>query len=258
MRSPAHRCPALLETRRPVGHVIDCIGLTGDFRARPLRHRRGACRHHRTLPRRAAVRSSSCSCRPPASTPAPTRRTRTRRCPACRRDPSRPVQPHQTRRRGAVPRPTRGPRCASCDCPTCTAPALGGDTFLGQILQEGRATGRVLFRQAPELGEGLRQPRRRAAAAAADRHRRQPCGSTMSPPAATPHTAPSPRALGAAFGWDIAFQPAAPRLAFPRIDTTRLSAEFGAALSDLSADLRTMAAFAAEVPCSPSMRPTIG
>ena len=27
--------PALLETRRNAGHVIDCIGLTGDFRARP-------------------------------------------------------------------------------------------------------------------------------------------------------------------------------------------------------------------------------
>ncbi len=36
MRSPAHRCQALLAARRPAGHVIDCIGLTGDFRVRPL------------------------------------------------------------------------------------------------------------------------------------------------------------------------------------------------------------------------------
>src|SRR5690348_16597612 len=28
--------PALLATRRPTGHVIDCVGLTGDFRSRPL------------------------------------------------------------------------------------------------------------------------------------------------------------------------------------------------------------------------------
>ena len=28
--------PALLNSHRPVGHVIDCIGLTGDFRSRPL------------------------------------------------------------------------------------------------------------------------------------------------------------------------------------------------------------------------------
>ena len=27
---------ALLAARRPAGHVIDCIGLTGDFRVRPL------------------------------------------------------------------------------------------------------------------------------------------------------------------------------------------------------------------------------
>src|SRR3954467_3139906 len=28
--------PALLASNRPVGHVISCIGLTGDFRVRPL------------------------------------------------------------------------------------------------------------------------------------------------------------------------------------------------------------------------------
>ena len=28
--------PALLAGRRPAGHVIDCVGLTGDFRVRPL------------------------------------------------------------------------------------------------------------------------------------------------------------------------------------------------------------------------------
>ena len=28
--------PALLAARRPAGHVIDCVGLTGDFRERPL------------------------------------------------------------------------------------------------------------------------------------------------------------------------------------------------------------------------------
>src|SRR4051794_27506323 len=28
--------PALLAGRQPSGHVIDCVGLTGDFRTRPL------------------------------------------------------------------------------------------------------------------------------------------------------------------------------------------------------------------------------
>jgi hypothetical protein len=62
-------------------------------------------------------------------------------------------------------------------------------------------------------------------------------------------------ALSRAFGWRCRFAPDAPTVAFPPIDTTRLTAEFGAALSDLSADLRTILPTATEVACSPSMRP---
>ena len=55
------------------------------------------------------------------------------------------------------------------------------------------------------------------------------------------------------FGWHVDFAPGAPTVRFPPIDTTRLSVEFGAALSNLSADLAKLVADGQEVQCSPSM-----
>ena len=65
-------------------------------------------------------------------------------------------------------------------------------------------------------------------------------------------------ASAARFGWHVDFAPGAPTVRFPRIDTTRLAVEFGAALSNLSADLATLAADGQEVQCSPSMSEAVG
>jgi hypothetical protein len=60
------------------------------------------------------------------------------------------------------------------------------------------------------------------------------------------------------FGWHVDFAPGAPTVQFPPIDTARLTAEFGAALSNLSADLATLVADGQEVQCSPSMNEAAG
>jgi hypothetical protein len=60
------------------------------------------------------------------------------------------------------------------------------------------------------------------------------------------------------FGWHVDFAPGAPVVRFPPIDTARLTVEFGAALSNLSADLAKLVADGQEVQCSPSMSEPAG
>ena len=60
------------------------------------------------------------------------------------------------------------------------------------------------------------------------------------------------------FGWHVDFAPGAPTVRFPPIDIARLTVEFGAALSNLSADLATLVADGQEVQCSPSMSEAAG
>ena len=55
-------------------------------------------------------------------------------------------------------------------------------------------------------------------------------------------------------GWRTGFAPDAPTLLNRPIDTSRLTAEFGATDSDLAADLPTLLALEQECQCSPSMK----
>jgi nucleoside-diphosphate-sugar epimerase len=247
--------PALLQARRPVGHVINCIGLTGDFRARPCdtadAHVGITARCLATLPCDSFLFLSS--------TRVYARAEATHEAAPL---PSRPDDPSDlynlTKLAGealCLADPRRTVRVVRLS--NVYGPALGTDSFLGQVLQEGRMTGRVLLRQAPESEKdyvGLDAVLRllpRIATGGADRLYNLAAGHN------TTHRTIA-AALQATFGWDIGFQPDAPRVAFPPIDTARMDAEFGPALSNLSADLRILAPGAAEVPCLPSTRPTTG
>ena len=55
-------------------------------------------------------------------------------------------------------------------------------------------------------------------------------------------------------GWQVEFAPDAPTIRNLPIDTSRLDAEFGPALSKLSADLPTLLGLGEEVQCSQSMK----
>ena len=110
---------------------------------------------------------------------------------------------------------------------------MPADTFLGQVLSEGARTGAVKFGQSPQsskdyvsLGEAARLL---PAIATSGRHRLY----NLAAGANTSHAAIAAR-LRRHFGWHMAFAPDAPTLRFPPIETSRLTAEFGAALSNLS------------------------
>jgi nucleoside-diphosphate-sugar epimerase len=247
--------PALLETRRNAGHVIDCIGLTGDFRARP----------HDTAEAHVGV---------------------TARCLAgLRFDSFLFLSSTRVYARAAATHEDTELTCAPADpsdlynltklagealCLTDPRPAVrvvrlsnvygGGmpaDTFLGQLLREGGATGAVRLLQSAESSKdyvSLAQVTRLLPAiATGGKHRLYNLAAGSN----TSHAAIA-AGLHRCFGWHVDFAPGAPTLRFPPINSARLDAEFGAALSNLSADLATLAADGQEVQCSPSMSEAAG
>lgn len=242
--------PTLLETRRPAGHVIDCIGLTGDFRAHPL----DTAQAHVGITAQclAALRCDSFLFLSSTRVYA--------RAGIAHEDAPLPCVPGDPSDLYNLTKLAGEALCLSDPRPTVRVarlsnvygPGLGNDTFLGQILMSGQETGQVRFRQAPDSAKDyvrLAQVLRvlpLIATAGTGRLYNVAAGhnTTHATIAATVHRV---------FGWDTSFDLNAPTIAFPRIETARLDAEFGPALSDLSADLRTIAPSAAEVPCSPSM-----
>ena len=137
--------PALLATHRPTGHVIDCIGLTSDFRSRPLDT---ADAHVGIVARclaELAVRIRFCCCHPHGCMHAPLRRMRMRRFPACPDDASDLY--NITKLAGEAlclsdPRPTvRVARLSNM-----YGTGMPAELFLGQVLREGHSTGHVLLR----------------------------------------------------------------------------------------------------------------
>ena len=130
--------------------------------------------------------------------------------------------------------------------------AMPGDTFLGQLLREGRDTGAVRFHQSAKSTKDYvslaEVTRLLPAIATGGRHRLYNLAAGTN----TSHAAIGV-VLHRRFGWHVDFAPGAPTVRFPPIDTVRLNVEFGAALSNLSADLATLVADGQEVRCSPSM-----
>ena len=242
--------PAFLSGQRPAGHVINCIGLTGNFRDRPLDTAEAhvgitarclaACRFESFLflsstrvyaRARATHEDTPLPCLPTDASDVYTA-TKLAGEALCLSDPRPQV------------------RVARLSNVYAAEPGL--NTFLGQILDDGRRTGYVTFRQAPHsakdyigIGAIVRLLPR---IAATGRHRLYNVASGHN----TAHGAIAAR-LQAELGWRINFWADAPVLRFPAIDNTRLRAEFAPALSVLLEDLSILAA-GQEAPCSQSMR----
>ena len=222
--------PAFLASGRPAGHVIDCIGLTGDFRSRPL----DTTEAHVGVTARClgGLRYDSflflSSTRVYASGVA----THEDAALSCR--PGDPSDLYN------LSKLTGEALCLTDPRPTTRVVRLsnvfaanpGPDTFLGQVLAEGRATGRVLLRQAAVSEKdyvSLDDVVRLLPAIARNGRQRLynlASGTNIS-------HGQIADALTARFGWDISFAPGAPDVRFPRMEITRLNAEFPRPLTNL-------------------------
>ena len=244
--------PVLLDSGRNAGHVLDCIGLTGDFRSRP----------HETADAHVGV-TAACLARLAfdsflflSSTRVYARATATAEdtpLPCAPQDPSDLYNLSKLTGEAlclADPRP--GVRVVRVS--NVYGRDLGTDTFLGQVLRAGARDGVVRFDQAAASEKDYisrdELTRVLPAIALAGRARLYNLAAGRN----TSHAAIA-TALHDAFGWRCAFAVKAPRLHFPPIDITRLTNEFGPVLSDLSADLPTLWDRGQEVPCSPSTSP---
>lgn len=244
--------PALLANRGSAGHVIDCIGLTADFRTRPY----DTAEAHVGITARALAGLRFDSFLFLSSTRVYARAHDTRE------DAALPLLPHDPSDLYNLTKLTGEALCLAdkrsgvrvARLSNIYGRAMGTDSFLGQVLAEGAATGGVVFRQSAASAKdyvSLAQLRRvlpRMAMSGRQRLYNVAAGCNTS------HGAIA-AALTHRFGWRCMFLPDAPTVAFPPIDTGRLTEEFGPALSDLSADLPTLLPTTAEVLCSPSTKP---
>jgi len=247
--------PALLETGHAAGHIIDCIGLTGDFRNRP----HDTAEAHVGVTARCLARLQFDSFLLLSSTRVYARAAATHEDAALPCVPADPSDLYNlTKLAGealclADPRPTvRVARVSNIYGPSPPA-----DTFLGALLQEGRSTGSVVLRQSPQSAKDY--------VSLADVTRLLPLISAhgqhriynVASGANTSHAAIA-LVLRRHAGWHVAFAPNAPTLRFPPIDIARLTAEFGATLSNSSEQLAKLVADGQELQCSPSMSAVAG
>lgn len=244
--------PALLIGRRSVGHVIDCIGLTGDFRVRPL----DTAEAHVGLVARCLAELRFDSFLLLSSTRVHARAGTTREDAMLPTVPADPSDLYNLTKLAGE---------ALCLAHPCAATRvvrlsnvygtdMSADTFLGQVLREGGATGGVEFRQGPASTKDYVNVAAvvRLLPAIATRGRQR-----IYNVAAGTNTSHSDIAscLCNITGWRIGFAPNAPTVRQPPIDTARLDAEFGPTASNLVADLPALLAAVQEYRCSPSMRP---
>jgi nucleoside-diphosphate-sugar epimerase len=233
-----------LNARYPLGHVISCIGLTGDFRTRP----------HATVEAHVGLTSACLS---------------QLRCESFLFLSSTRVYAHAsaTHEEAALPCFSSDPSdlynlskltgealCLADSRPTCRVVRLSNvygpganDTFLGQVLAEGLTTGAVRFRQAAGSEKDYIALETVVAIlpeiAARGRHRLYNLASGAN----TSHAAIA--AILARLGWRASFANDAPTVGFPCIDITRVKAEFDLPLSSLSDDLPRLASPGQEVRC---------
>lgn len=245
--------PAFLSSDRPAGHIISCIGLTGDFRTRPL----ATAEAHVGITARVLARGGFDSFLYLSSTRVYARAATTTEDAALSVNPTDPSDLYNlTKLAGEAlclsdPRPSvRVVRLSNV-----THPDPDPDTFLGQVMHEGYARGQVLLRQGPGSGKdyiaGADVVALLPRIATDGRHRLYNLASGVN----VSHATIAAR-LRAHHGWDIAFAPGAPDTTFPPIDISRLTSEFAPALSDPLPDSPTMAS-GQEAPCSPSMKPAV-
>ncbi len=127
------------------------------------------------------------------------------------------------------------------------------ETFLGQVLREGSATGNVVLREAAASAKDYVSVaavvRLLPAIAAVGGYRTYNLAAGSN----TSHAVIA-GCLRNIAGWRIGFAPDAPTVRYPPIDTARLDTEFWPTGSNLAADLPTLLTLAQESQCSPSTR----
>jgi nucleoside-diphosphate-sugar epimerase len=243
--------PALIASRQPCGHVIGCIGLTGDFRSRPIE----AAEAHVGLVARCLSELRFSSFLLLSSTRVYRRASTTHEDSAL---PSLPADPSDlytlTKLAGeALCLTDRRPSIRVARLSNVYGPGMPPETFLGEVLRAGQLTGDVLFRQGPGSAKDYVSVaavvRMLPAIATEGRHRIYNLAAGCN----TSHATIANR-LREDLGWQVRFKADAPTVQLMPIDTSRLVAEFGPASSSLSADLPTLLALEQECQCSQSTR----
>jgi nucleoside-diphosphate-sugar epimerase len=228
--------PHFLDTATPAGHVIDCIGLTGDFRTRTLE----------TAEAHVGI-TAACLRRPGwksflflSSTRVYGAATNTHEDARLTVDPNDPY--NMTKLAGealCLSDARHGVRVARLS--NVIAGQADSTTFLGQLLVEGQSTGQVTFRQAADSTKDYIAledvVRLLPAIATRGRYRRYNLASGHN----TSHASVA-ETLTDRFGWLTKFIPNAPSVRFPPISTLRLREEFGCVLSEFSEAFARMAA----------------
>ena len=244
--------PALLATRRPAGHVIDCVGLTGDFRSRPLE----TAEAHVGLVARCLSELQFDSFLLLSSTRVYCRASTTHE------EAPLPAQPADPSDLYSLTKLAGEALCLANPQPDIRVVRLSNvygmgmpaKTFLGQLLHEGQATGEVMFRQDAASNDDYISlatvVRMLPAIATTGRHRIY----NLAAGGNTSHATIAQR-LREIIGWRTSFVADATAVRHLPIDTARLEAEFGPTRSNLSADLLSLLTVAQENRCSQSMRP---
>jgi nucleoside-diphosphate-sugar epimerase len=230
--------PELLARRRPAGHVVFCIGLTADFRTRPL----ATAEAHVGLVGRCLAEVDFQSFLFLSSTRVYARAELGREDVALEVQPSAPGDLYNiTKLAGEAlclsdPRP--GVRVVRLS--NVYGVGMGEDSFLGQVLAEGMTHGEVTLRQSLRsakdyvaLADVLPALRGIAERGAARLY-------NIASGTNTTHDAIL-SALAHCMGWRFTVRDDAAALRFPRIDVTRLSTEFAAPIHSLLDDLPWLA-----------------
>ena len=241
--------PAMFAAHRPLGHVIDCIGLTGDFRIRPL----DTAEAHVGLVARCLSELRFASFLLLSSTRVYARSAATHEDAELPTLPTVPSDLYNlTKLAGealglADPRPTiRVARLSNV-----YGPGMPAETFLGQVLQDGTQTGSVVFRQGPASAKDYVSLdlvlRLLPMIAMTGRHRLYNVAAGVD----TTHEAIA-QTLATTAGWQTSFASHAPTVRNLPIETARIATEFGATSCSLITDLRRLLPLEQEYQCSPS------
>lgn len=243
--------PALLASRRPAGHVIDCIGLTADFRMRPL----DTAEAHVGVVARCLAELSFDSFLFLSSTRVYAHAAATHEdTPLLCLSGARADVYNTTKLAGeALCLTDERPMVRVARLSNAYGPGMPVETMLGEVLRQGAETGNVLFRQSSRSEKDYvslaRLVRLLPALAMHGRRRLYNVASGRN----TSHGEIAD-ALHRAFGWQVTFAAGAPDARFPKISIGRVADEFGPPLSNLSADMATLMPLGSEGKWSRSTR----
>ena len=243
--------PLLLSARRPAGHVIDCIGLTDDFRLRPLE----TAEAHVGLVARCLAELQFDSFLLLSSTRVYARAGATHEDTLLAALPGDPADLYSVTKLAGEALCLADPRATARVARLSNVYGIDTpkETLLGEVLHQGQLTGRVVFQQSDTSAMdyvSLAAVTRLLPVIASSGRRRL---YNIAAGTNTSHASIALR-LREIAGWQTSFAPNAPTVRHAPIDITRTGTEFAPTCSDLLEDLPTLLALGQEAQCSPSMR----